>query len=208
MENVVLAVGAHPDDIELGCGGAIVKHIERGDQVNVLIMTNGEKGEHTVDRGECLNSLNVLGLQKENIYFGNYHDGSLSDNIRVVNFVEKIIRKLGVTRIYTHCGNDRHQDHRYCCHAVSAAARKVPEIFLFQGPSTKVPFEPHYFIELSNSQMERKLESLKIYQTQIEKGIVNIKWAKSLAVLHGFTNQTKYAEAFSINHMIRGGDNV
>ena len=52
----ILAIGAHPDDVELGCGGTISKHLELGDEVYVLIMTNGEKGSHAPNREECFKS--------------------------------------------------------------------------------------------------------------------------------------------------------
>ncbi len=68
--NVILAVGAHPDDIEIGCGGTLAKHIERGDDVYVIVMTNGERGNHNMDRSECLRSLQTLGVK--GVFFGNF----------------------------------------------------------------------------------------------------------------------------------------
>jgi len=204
----VFVVGAHPDDVELGCGGTIVKHLELGDDVFVLIMTNGEKGNHTKDMKECLSSLEKLGVKKENIFFGNFPDGFLSDSQEVVNHIENYLKNLEIDRIYTHYPNDRHQDHRHCSYSVSAAARKSPEIFLFQGPSTKSPFEPHYFIELSKKHLTKKLDALSCYKSQIEKGIVNVRWIEHLAAFHGLTQNKEYAEAFAINHVLRGEKDV
>ncbi len=204
----VLVVGAHPDDVELGCGGTIVKHLELGDEVFILIMTNGEKGNHTEDRKECLSSLEKLGLKKENIFFGNFPDGFLSDSQEVVNYIENYLKNLEIDRIYTHYPNDRHQDHRHCSYAVSAAARKSPEIFLFQGPSTKSLFEPHYFIELSKKQLVKKIDALSCYKSQIQKGIVNLELVEHLAAFHGLTQNKGYAEAFAINHVLRGEKDV
>ena len=78
----------------------------------------------------------------------------------------------------------------------------------FEGPSTKIPFEPHYFIELSKEHFEKKLEALKCYQTQIKKGIVNLDAIELTGKLHGVKHQAQYAEAFAINHVVRKGDNV
>ena len=202
----VLVVGAHPDDIEFGCGGTIAKHLELGDFVYILIMTNGEKGSHSVNKEECLNSLKELGLAKENIFFGNFSDGFLRDNHKTVTFIEDIIKKINATKVYTHYPEDRHQDHRYCSLAVSSAARKIPEILLFQGPSTSSLFEPHYFIGLSRKNLDKKLQSLSFYKTQLKKGIVNLKLAENLAGVNGFHCNTEYAEAFVINHILKKED--
>lgn len=208
MNNNILVVGAHPDDVELGCGGTIAKHISLGDKVYVLIMTNGNKGNHTPDMKECLTSLYLLDIKKEDIFFANFEDGFLTDSQEVVDLIENYIKKLDITRIYTHHPNDRHQDHRHCSYAVSSAARKIPEILLFQGPSTKNPFEPHYFVELNEEQFNKKISALNCYKSQIEKGIVDLKWIEHLACFHGIPQNSHYAEAFAINHVFKRGENV
>jgi LmbE family N-acetylglucosaminyl deacetylase len=203
--NIILAVGAHPDDIEIGCGGTLAKHIERGDDVYMIVMTNGERGNHNMDRSECLKSLQTLGIK--GIFFGNFPDGALSDDFLVVSFIEKYINELGVNRVYTHSPNDRHQDHRSCSRAVSSAARKITEILLFQGPST-TSHEPHYFIELSPSNFRKKIDSVNCYESQISKGIVNPKLISHLAEIHGATCNKMFAEAFAINHLFKEDSDV
>ena len=171
-------------------------------------MTDGDKGNHTPDMSECASSLGILGILPENIFFGNFKDGFLADSQEVVNLIESYMIKLNISRVYTHHPNDRHQDHRHCSYAVSSAARKIPEILLFQGPSTKHPFEPHYFVELSEEHIKKKLDALNCYKTQIEKGIVNVEWLGHLASFHGILQQSKYAEAFAINHFFNRGKDV
>jgi LmbE family N-acetylglucosaminyl deacetylase len=205
----VLFVGAHPDDVEIGCGGTIYKHLKRGDSVFILIMSHGEKGNHPFGLIECLNSLKLLGVKEKNIILGNFPDGYIKDDLSTVSFIENQITKFNIDRIYAHYCEDNHQDHRNCSNATSAAARrKVKEILLFQGPSTKVTFEPHYFIGLSEENLVKKINSLKCYETQIKKGVLNIEVIKATARLHGFNNNSPYAEAFGINHVFRGEDEI
>lgn len=204
----VLAVGAHPDDIEMGCGGTLLKHILIGDEVFALILTDGEKGGHARNRKECIVSLIELGIKRENIFFGNFPDGYVQDDQRTVNFVEEIINRYGITRIFTHSSKDRHQDHRHCSQAVAAAARKTQEIFLFEGPSTLVPFEPHYFVDLEEEHMKRKIECLKKYETQMQKNIVNIRAIEQLGGVIGSKHGSLYAEAFEINHILKKENEV
>ncbi len=209
----ILALGAHPDDIELGCGGTIAKHLSNGDEVFVIIMTNGEQGNHNPKMKEGISSLKELGIKIENVFFGEFPDGFIPVDKNSISFVEKIMNDKSIDRVYTHSPSDRHQDHRACSNIVSAAARphinqKTKEILLYQGPSTKVHFEPHYFVEINKNQLNKKINSLNKFKTQIEKGIVNTKAIKSLAEVHGSYHSTQYAEAFEINHMFRGKDEV
>ncbi len=208
MKKIILAVGAHPDDIELGCAGTLVKHIQSGDDVYALILTNGEKGNHDPYRDECLKSLKTLGIKKQNVFFGNFRDGYVMDDNETVSLIEKYIKQIGAQKVYTHDSNDRHQDHRHTSLAVSSAARKVPEIFLFQGPSTTSTFEAHYFIEIDKKQLTKKIQALKQYNSQTKKGIVNLKWVEDLAVTSGNSGNVPFAESFAINHISREGSNV
>ncbi len=207
MDNI-LFIGAHPDDIELGCGGTVSKHIELGNRVYALIMTNGEKGKHPLTKYECFSSLKTLGLEESDIFFGNFPDGFLKNDFETINFIEKIINDLNISTVYTHYYEDRHQDHVNCSKAVSAAARKIPVLFLFEGPSTQVVFEPHYFVELSEENIQKKILSLGSYESQLQKGTIDLDWIRSLARVNGSRCNSKYSEAFALNHFIAGGKNV
>ncbi len=201
MTQRILVVGAHPDDFELGCAGAIAKHRTKGDLVYGLVLTKGEKGgspELRIEEGTA--AAKVLGLTE--IYFADFGDGYVKDDHKTVNFIEDFIKKLNIDRIYTHYPMDRHQDHRKCSLAVSSAARKVPEILLYSGPATHNSFEPHFFIKLSEEDMRKKMESLNCHKSQVEKGIVDLRWVEGMAIVTGALCNTQYAEAFALNHMI------
>lgn len=207
MSNI-LAIGAHPDDIELGCGGTIAKHISLGDNVYVIILTRGEKGNHEPNMIECINSMKELGVNDSNIIFGDFPDGNLNNNFEVVNFIESHINQLKIDRVYTHYPFDRHQDHSNCSKSVSSAARKVPGLLLFEGPSTHVVFEPHYFVEISETDIEKKMNALKHYKSQMQKRTFDLEWVKSLALVNGLRSNTKFSEAFALNHLLRGVKDV
>jgi LmbE family N-acetylglucosaminyl deacetylase len=149
--------------------------------------------------------LNFLGVKE--IIFGNFPDGYLSDNHETVDFIESLIKKLKIERVYTHDSNDRHQDHRNCSLAVSAAARGVKEVLLFQGPSTNF-FYPHYIIELSEEQIDKKIEALHHYKSQLNKLSAHLSALKHIAAMNGSRHNTSYAEAFALNHMFMGENNV
>lgn len=202
----ILFVGAHPDDIELGCGGTLLKHIERGDSVICLILTNGEKGNRSRGKEECISSLNFLGVKE--VFFGDFSDGYLKHNHKTVNFIESIIKKFNIQRVYTHDVNDTHQDHRNCSLSVSSAARRVGEVILFAGPSTTNLFDPHYFIEISEQQINKKINALNHYHSQLNRPYFDNSILKKIAELNGSKCNVNYAEAFSLNHIFIGGEDV
>ena len=204
----VLVIGCHPDDVELGCGGTIVKHLDKGDEVYILVMTNGDKGNHHPEFKECFESLEILGVKKSNIIFGNFPDAQLTDGYDTVNFIDRCIETYKINRIYTHHFEDRHQDHRNCSRAVSSAARDIPELFLFEGPSTTVYFDPHVFIEINDHHLRKKIEALRCYKSQIQKGVIDLDWVQSNAKVKSLGTKGKFAEAFAINHLHIGGNNV
>jgi LmbE family N-acetylglucosaminyl deacetylase len=206
--NNVMAVGAHPDDIELGCAGTILKHVAKGDNVYVMVMTNGENGSHAIVTKECLLSLNCLGVKSENIIFGSFPDASLNHSIKEVDFIEKRINEFNISKVYTHYHDDRHQDHRNCSLAVSSAARKIPELLMFQGPSTNTGFQSRYYVELTKDDFEKKMQAIRCYETQISKGIIKLNIVESLARLHGAMHNVNFAEAFAVNKLLRRGQDV
>jgi|SRR3989344_610153 len=204
----ILFVGAHPDDVELGCGGVIAKHLEDGDKVYILIMTIGDRGRHTPNLDECYQSLRYLGIEENNIIFGNFKDTHVPYDGASVDFIEELLRKHDINIVYAHYPEDTHQDHLNCSKAVSAAARprgsnSVNEIYLYESPSTK-KFEPHIFMEISEEHLQKKINALKCYKTQIEKGIINIEAIQIQARLHSIKHKSKnYMEAFAPNHILK-----
>jgi LmbE family N-acetylglucosaminyl deacetylase len=208
MSKNILAIGSHPDDVELGCGGALVKHILIGDNVFVMILTRGEHGGHTQITQECMNSLKTIGIAEKNIILGGFPDGFVPNNLEIVDFIERWIKKLDVIKVYTHYPNDRHQDHRNTSLAVSSAARKTSEILYYEGPSSIINFDPHYYIELTRPHLDLKLKAIGCYKSQVSKGIVNLSLIESQAQVYGAKNNVGYAEAFMINHIVRGGNDV
>ncbi len=160
----VLCIGAHPDDIEIGCAGAVLQHTKRGDNVYFAIATNGVLGGHK--RYEAETAAKALGVKE--CYLLDYVDGRIPITNQLVDELEQIIRLKNIDRVYSHSEKESHQDHRAVHYATLAAARKVPQRLFYEGPSTLV-FHPSYFIELDYDDQLAKRAVLEIYQTQMQK---------------------------------------
>jgi len=198
----ILAIGAHPDDIEAGCGGMLKALASLGYKVYGVVLTDGERGGDGKKRlKEAGASAKILGLEK--VFFEHLEDGKLSFDIDTITILDKYITEFKPQKVFTHSRNDRHQDHINCSDATIAAARKgVKDILMYEVyGSTKPSFMPHYIMDISET-MKYKLKALKKHKSQIEKGTLNLEGLREHAGSLGREYGCRYAEAFEVNHML------
>jgi LmbE family N-acetylglucosaminyl deacetylase/CheY-like chemotaxis protein len=160
----VLAIGAHPDDVEIGVGGILLRHADRGDKVALLTMTGGEQGGDTTERAE--ESRQAAELIGARLYHRELADTSVSDGGLTIGTIKEVIDEVNPTTIYTHTSRDVHQDHRNVHSATLVAGRGVPRIYCYEAPSTTVEFKPTKFIAIDDF-IDRKLEAIEAYGSQV-----------------------------------------
>lgn len=159
----VLAVGAHPDDVEIGVGGILASHRAAGDQVTILTLSRGGKGGSPDDRQhESLRSAELLGAR---LFLEDLVDTEITNTGPTVAIIERVVREVNPTTVYTHSVHDRHQDHRATHEATVVATRAVGTVACFQSPSSTVDFRPTRFVSIDGF-TEKKLELLQCFQSQ------------------------------------------
>ena len=163
----VLAIGAHPDDVEIGCGGILLRHAATGDNVNILTLTGGEAGGVVAER--VVESRRAAELMSARLFHTDLTDTSLSvsDGGVTIGAIERVIGEVKPTIIYTHSRHDVHQDHRNVHDATLVAARRVPRIYCYQAPSASIDFRPTRFVGV-DEWMDRKLEVIGAYGSQVK----------------------------------------
>ncbi|MCU1470027.1 MAG: response regulator [Glaciihabitans sp.] len=162
-QEYVLAVGAHPDDVELGVGGILAAHRDAGDTVVILTMSRGAKGGRPDDRqNESLRSADLLGAR---LFLEDLIDTEITNTGPTISVIERVIRQVNPTIVYTHSIHDRHQDHRAVHEATIVAARSVDTVACYQSPSATVDFRPSRFVSIDGF-VEQKLELLACFQSQ------------------------------------------
>lgn len=190
----VLAVGAHPDDIELGCGGALLVHQARGDEITLLVMTTGEQGPQDA-RSRIREQEDAAGLLNSTLLWGGFHDGAVPTGRSAVNVVQDALEASGADIVYGHAPDDTHQDHRATSAAVLAAARRARKVLMYESP-TSVNFEPMIYIDIATF-VEAKLDLLRAHMSQVLKnGLVDLEALEAQARYHGFRSRIRNAEAF------------
>jgi len=194
----ILAIGAHPDDIEIGCGGTLTKYTDQGHKVFSLVMTDGgEGGETDVRRMEQEEARGIMGVEK--IYWGGYEDTHLEVNQELISKIEQVMHAIRPSFIFCQSPDDTHQDHRHLSLATQSAARNMRNVLFYEGPTTW-EFNPQVFVDISGT-LERKIEALQAHKSQVTKTNIEdlsiIEIARSSANFRGIQGRVKYGEAFS-----------
>ena len=195
----ILAVGAHPDDIEIGCGGTLIKYVQRGHSVFLLLITKGEKGGDIKTRqAEQLKAAEIVGVK--DIYWGDYQDTELQHRGReIIQTVENHIEIVKPDLIFVNFPEDTHKDHRKVNQSVLSATRYVKNVLFYEVPTTS-NFIPHVFVDISKT-LEGKIRALEAHQSQVMKTNIEdlsiVEIAQSTAIFRGIQGRVKCAEAFS-----------
>lgn len=177
MSNIFF-VGAHPDDIEIGCGGALIEHVKNGDNVFAIIVTNGEIGnvcdqtQHYDRLDETTKALTYNGQYNVKLIFFYLSDTSLwKERQQLLNLLENTFNKYDIDKVYTHTEKSYHQDHVTVHEETIRALRnnKKIDILAYEtNGSTKSSFSPNYFVDISNV-LEIKQGMIKFHISQSEK---------------------------------------
>ena len=192
----VLAIGAHPDDVEIGAAGALLAHRGLGHEVSILTLSRGARGGPESTRaGESEMAALALGA---NLYLEDLHDTQIAEGDPTIAAISRVVDIVRPTVIYTHSLHDVHQDHRNTHRAAMVAAREVGRVYCFQSPSATVDFRPNYFVTIDD-QLERKLVAIGSFgsQTQV-RDYLKPDVIESTARYWSRFSDGLYAEAFEV----------
>jgi LmbE family N-acetylglucosaminyl deacetylase len=214
----VLAIGAHPDDVELGSGGFISRLIEECEaEVYVAIMTYGihhwQKGKSFQEderAKEALSAVKILlgtknkRATQKHLHLGAFKDCELCNaGHALIAFIEDLTELIKPDIIITHAPGDLHDDHRQTHYATLSAARGFHGSILFYQTASTIPnqFAPTFFVRLSQEEFDKKMRVLEAHSSQRDKHFMShtliTKIAKAWAGFHHMDGEEKL-EAFTL----------
>jgi len=217
--NIVLIIVSHSDDETLGMAGSIVRHVEKGDKVFAISMTDGVGSRDINSNGAAIERINAAKEAAKELDFewlsgGNFPDNSM-DKVGILEIVKKIEaskRLVNPNIIYTHSHADLNIDHQITCKAVLTAFRPQPletyeEIRAFEVPSATDYgqrsitgcFQPNLYIDITRT-WHRKLKALKCYSQEMRESPHprSLEGLENLAKLRGNQCGVQFAESFEI----------
>jgi LmbE family N-acetylglucosaminyl deacetylase len=219
----ILVIAAHADDEALGCAGTMAKHVEAGDKVHVIFMTNGVGSRSATSVSDIKHrqavaqkAADILGITSTE-YF-DFPDNKMDTVplLDIVKSIENVINEIQPEIIYTHHVGDLNIDHQITHKAVMTACRPQPgfcvrEIYAFEVLSSTewqtpgyFPFIPNVYIDIS-SQIEKKQKALESYSEEMRQSphSRSIKNVVHFDAYRGNSVGLNYAEAFILLRRIK-----
>lgn len=193
----ILALGAHPDDIEAGCGGTLIKYAENGHRIFLMVMTHGgQGGAPAVRKREQAKAAKLLRAEK--VFWGGYKDTEVPLGRGLIQTVEEIVKKIDPHFIFVNYFDDTHQDHRHLAMSTITATRYTKNVLFYEGPTTQ-NFAPTVFVDIEQA-LDRKIQSLQAHVSQVKKtnieGLSIADLVRSSAHFRGIQGRVKNAEGF------------
>ena len=161
----VLAIGAHFDDVEIGVGGTLLKHIQKGDQVIISVLDSDEfrTGKPEVRFEEQMESFKIMNLDWSYLSLFK-HDNEDPYIVENLDFTQP-------TMVYAPYIKDTHQSHIRASIIGQAIGRKKHITSFFYDCGSSYEFYPNLFSMIN---FEKKLELINCFKSQIECGAINL----------------------------------
>ncbi len=211
MNETILCIGAHSDDIEIGMGATIAKYVNEGKKIIGITFSFGEGSnplfkEDVVikQRLEEVGNVNKLLGIKERIFIG-IQDGKIMkhvDDKEVIIRIENFIEKYKPSKIFTHAENDPHKDHKAVMKIVTKAVdnlKKNYEVYTFDVWNPFNIFRSHkpkMYVDVSEY-FDKKIDALKLFKSQKLQGAYSLMPIEVFKmIVYGRIYNCRYAERF------------
>jgi N-acetylglucosamine malate deacetylase 1 len=202
----ILIIGAHHDDIELGCGGTVARLTSEGHNAFGIILTNSETHyeEKNIHRSteqafsEATKAANVIGLQLAELDYPLSDNGELQYSAELMRKIEMFIVKHDIQKVFSHWQYDMNTDHAAAAKLTTVAARHIPTVLQYRSNwyQPDRAFHGIYYVDISKH-IEYKIKSLEKYSGEIENR--SKEWMNSFIDYNrswGFSIGVQYAEVF------------
>ena len=176
----ILFIGCHPDDIELGCGGLINKLKNEHKMYALILSKNLDQPEHKNLVTESRKSLKILGIEENNIIFGDY--------------LWQIKKKIKPTCIFI-TPFDLHQDHQVC-NIESKRVFREKSILEYDLVRSSLDRNHSIFVELTKKELDLKIKALEQYKTHSKRNYFKKQAITSIAQSGGIKQELNFCEIF------------
>ena len=199
----VLAVSAHFDDAELGCGGTLARHARAGDKVTLFVATRSEYADmdkkvvRSADkaRREGLAAARILGAD---LMVAGYETFHLTYDDDLIATVRRLVERRRIDTVYLPFTGDAHQDHRAIARAALTAGRHCPRLLMYRINyyDTDEQFRPRHYVDISKT-MPLKLRAIRAHASELAR--TKGRWVEYITQDDrntGIKLGVRYAEAF------------
>jgi LmbE family N-acetylglucosaminyl deacetylase len=202
----VLAIGAHFDDVELGCGGTIARHVRAGDNVAVYVATissytnqyNLEVRKKEIALSEAQAAMKVLGVK--DLICGQFKTLEI-EFVDVVNIeILQIVEERKIDLVLSHWPGDIHHDHQAVARAAIHSCRHVPRQLLYRSNwyHSTTDFRGNFYVDITET-WDVKQRAIEAHTSEFER--TGRRWSaffRNEAENAGQRIGVRYAEVFEV----------
>jgi len=198
----VLFLGAHPDDIELGCG-ALLHHIANETDVLCVTLSDNQKNPELKNiKDEHLKAMQILGVGSEKIILGPFTTRVFPDaRQEILEYFLKLRKDFQPDLIFTHSRQDVHQDHNTMTDEALRAFRGITTLG-YDVVRSSYGFFPHFLVEVTEEDVNKKIEALSQYETYSGRYYFESALTRSIMTRHGALAECPFAEGFDILRIV------
>jgi LmbE family N-acetylglucosaminyl deacetylase len=202
----VLFLAPHTDDVELGAGGTLFKFLESGHEILWVVFSTAEDSlpanlpKDTLKK-EFLNVCSSLGLKERNRKIFNFRVRRLHEHRQeILEKLVKIRNDFSPDLVIGSSPNDYHQDHQVLTNEMTRAFKNTSSIICYELPWNHVRFETKAFVKLEKRHVNKKVDLLKNYKSQImqKKPYFSEEFIFGWARLRGVQVNSEFAESFEV----------
>ncbi len=198
----VCLIGAHPDDIELGCGAFIANLNQKAEILCVTLSDNQKNPQLTHLVEEHYRSMSILGVPREMIRMGAFVTRRFPElRQEILEYLYQLNHEYQPDLVITHTRSDIHQDHQQTTEEVLRAFRGTT-VLGFDALRSSYGFFPHFLVEVTEQDVERMIRALAEYSTYNDKYYFDESVLRSTLIRHGALAERPFAEGFDILRIV------
>ncbi|MCB9831679.1 MAG: PIG-L family deacetylase [Planctomycetes bacterium] len=174
----ILAIGAHFDDVELGCGGTLARHRRRGDEVALVVATHSgfrDPGGRPIRSSETAHvegraAADILGIERVECLERATNDLRLDEDLVVS--LRRVVEDFGPDVVYVHRPDDAHLDHNNLARAALSACRHVPRVLFYRSNlfDSHRPWAPCHYIDVSETLVVKE-KACRAHESEMARGL-------------------------------------
>jgi N-acetylglucosamine malate deacetylase 1 len=198
----VLFLGAHPDDIEIGCGALLHNIVDQTEILCVTLSDNQKNPDLKNVKTEHYQAMEVLGIPQDKVVFGPFITRVFPDaRQEILEYFLKLRKEFRPDLIFVHSKQDVHQDHLTMTDEALRAFRGIT-VLGFDVVRSSYGFFPHFLVEVTEEDVNKKIEALSCYETYRDRYYFNSDLTRSIMVRHGALAERPFAEGFDILRIV------
>ena len=198
----VCCIGAHPDDIELGCGALIADIVDQTEVICVTLSDNQKNPLLNNLVNEYHASMNILGVKPEFVFLHNFVTRRFQESRQeILEVMIELKKRFQPEVVFVHTSQDIHQDHQTVTQEALRAFRGT-SLLGFDVLRSSYGFFPNFLVEVSEQAVLKKVQALKAYKTYANKYYFDENITHATAIRHGALAERPYAEGFDILRIV------